>query len=209
MNQVPIIYEDEEIYIINKNAGLSVQGGEGVSHSLDEDFSVQVGKKVFLVHRLDKETCGLMIVSKNPVSAAKWTKLINSKEVQKEYIAIVYGILSEKKGIIKENIIQHGQEKTAKTYYSVEDEFIIDEHKFSKIRLKLQTGRMHQIRIHLAKLGYPIIGDDKHGNFKVNKILKKQYKIKNLLLCSQKLLINNLDKEFEIPLPNYMRLTSE
>ena len=87
MNTVPILYENDEIYVINKPAGLAVQGGQGVAHSLDEDFAKQVGQKVYLVHRLDKDTSGLMVVAKSSFAAGMWTKLISSKAVKKEYIA--------------------------------------------------------------------------------------------------------------------------
>lgn len=212
MNSVTIVYENDEIYVINKPAGLAVQGGQGVSHSLDVDFSKQVGKKIYLVHRLDKDTYGLMIVAKNPAAASKWTKLIGSKVAVKEYVAVCAGTLKQKKGVIREDVVQHGETKAAVTNYEVEKEWDLDipadEEKgtaatkihMSQIRLRLETGRMHQIRIHLAKQGCPIAGDDQHGNFKVNKLLKKYHKIKTLQLCSQKLTIpvdNNL-KKFKI-----------
>ncbi len=201
MNLVPILYENEEIYVINKPAGLAVQGGQGVAHSLDEKFAKQVGQKVYLVHRLDKDTYGLMIVAKSPAAASKWTKLIGSKVAVKEYIAVCAGTLKQKKGVIREDVIQHGETKAAVTNYEVEKEWDLvipaDEEKgtveskikMSQIRLKLETGRMHQIRIHLAKQGCPIAGDDQHGNFKINKLLKKYHKIKALQLVSQKLII--------------------
>ena len=88
---IPIIYENDEIIIINKPAGLAVQGGQGVVHSVDRDFAEQVGYKIYLVHRLDKDTAGLMVVAKNPVAAGKWTKLIGSKIVKKEYVALCVG----------------------------------------------------------------------------------------------------------------------
>lgn len=213
MNSIQIIYENDEIYVINKPSGLPVQGGEKITHSLDEDFAKQVGNKVYLVHRLDKETSGLMIVAKNPVSSNKWTKLISSKMVSKEYIAICVGSLKQKKGTIKENLVQHGEEKFAVTQYQVEKEVefsYFDEKdkiekklSLSKIRLKLETGRMHQIRIHLAKQNCPIAGDDVHGNFKINKILKKQLKVKNLLLSSVRLSLPD-NMVFEIPLEKEM-----
>ena len=216
MNPIPIIYQNDEIYIINKPSGLAVQGGQGVTHSLDVEFSKQTGDKVFLVHRLDKDTCGLMIVAKSPAAASKWTKLIACKDVNKEYIAICIGIISPSSGTIKESVIQHGVEKKAVTKYQVEKSWNFDYEsqdcsekkslEMSQIRLMLDTGRMHQIRIHLAKEGCPIAGDDQHGNFKLNKILKKQFKIKNLLLASVKLTLpmDGKIKVFEIPLPDYM-----
>ena len=193
MNPIPIsiIYQDSEIFIINKKAGMPVQGGEKISHPLDEELAKQTGQKVYLVHRLDKDTSGLMIVAKTPAAANKWTKLIGSKEVEKEYIAICIGTLPQKQGTINEELIQHGQTKKAVTHYKVleENEIEWEGQKIilSKISLVLQTGRMHQIRIHLAKQGCPIAGDDQHGNFKLNKILRKAAGIKHLQLYSVKL----------------------
>jgi len=211
MNMIPIIYENEEILIINKPAGLAVQGGQGVVHSVDRDFSEQLGYKIYLVHRLDKDTSGLMVVAKNPVAAAKWTKLIGSKVVKKEYIAVCAGTMPKKSGVINETIIQHGETKTAVTHYEVlkEWEVTTDCHPelvsgsifMCELRLILETGRMHQIRIHLAKNNCPIAGDDQHGNFKLNKLLKKSCGIKRLQLTAVRLTIplNGKEKVFEIP----------
>ena len=193
MDRIPIIYENSEIYIINKRAGMPVQGGEKISHPLDEELAKQTGQKVYLVHRLDKDTSGLMIVAKTPSSANKWTKLIGSKEVQKEYVALCIGKLAQKQGTINEELVQHGQKKNAVTHYKVLEESEIEWEGqkiiLSKISLILQTGRMHQIRIHLAKQGCPIAGDDQHGNFKLNKLLKKAAGIRHLQLFSVKLTI--------------------
>lgn len=203
---IPIIHENSEILVINKPCGLAVQGGKGINHSLDKDLSIQTGYRIFLVHRLDKDTSGLMIVARNAAAASKWTKLIGSKDVRKEYIAVCIGTLKQKKGIITDDLIQHGQEKTAVTEYQVEKEWSINCTKdgqttevfLSRIRLKLQTGRMHQIRIHLAKQNCPIAGDDLHGNFKINKLLKKEAGIKTLQLFSVKLTLPD-GKTFELP----------
>ena len=206
MNGLTILYEDEEIFVINKNSGLAVQGGANIKHSIDVDFADEIGQKIFLVHRLDKDTAGLMIVAKNPAAAAKWTKLISGKTVKKEYIAICAGTIEPKKGIICEKIVQHGEEKKAVTNYEVEKEIETECGKLSQIRLLLETGRMHQIRIHLAKNSCPIAGDDQHGNFKLNKQLKKTLGIKKLLLASVKLTVplQSKNQVFEIPLPEYM-----
>ena len=213
MNSIPVLYENEEILVINKPAGLAVQGGNGISHSLDKDFSQTLGYKIFLVHRLDRDTSGLMIVAKSAFAANKWTKLIGSKAAKKEYLALCAGTLKNKSGVIKDDLIQHGESKSAVTYYNVEKRWntsISPEYSqeitsvpLSLIRLKLETGRMHQIRIHLAKQNCPIAGDDQHGNFKINKLLKKQLKVKRLMLASVKLTmpIDGKEMVFEIPLP--------
>ncbi len=218
MNMIPLVYENDEIFIIDKPAGLAVQGGQGIVHSVDRDFAEQTGQKVFLVHRLDKDTSGLMIVAKNPPAAGKWTKIIGSKIARKEYVALCAGRMPAKSGVIKEDVIQHGESKAAVTHYRVEKEWTVPyenengagEIPLCLIRLQLETGRMHQIRIHLSKQNCPIAGDDIHGNFKLNKKLKKVLKIKNLMLCSKKLSLplNNEIKTFEIPLPPHMDFES-
>lgn len=208
---IPIIYENDEIIIINKPAGLAVQGGAGLVHSVDRDFAEQLGYKIYLVHRLDKDTAGLMVVTKNPAAAAKWTKIIASKIARKEYVALCAGRMPSKSGVIKEEIIQHGEKKSAVTHYQVEKEWTVtyenengqDQIPLCLVKLKLETGRMHQIRIHLAKQNCPIAGDDQHGNFKLNKLLRKACGIKKLQLAAVKLTvpIDNKEKVFEIPLP--------
>ena len=212
MNDIPIIYQNSEIFIINKKAGMPVQGGEKIAHPLDAELAKQVGQKVYLVHRLDKDTSGLMIVAKTPAAASKWTKLIGSKQVQKEYIAICTGTINPKKGEITEDIIQHGQSRRAVTHYQVEKEWQIEREgeqpvPMCQIRLLLETGRMHQIRIHLAKQGCPIAEDDQHGNFKINKVLRKVAGIKHLQLFSVKLTLplEGSIKAFEIDYSTYNR----
>lgn len=202
MKAIEILFENDEIFVINKPSGLACQGGEGVRHSLDKDFALQVQKPVFLVHRLDKETSGIMILAKSAKMATKWTRLISEKVVKKTYTAICIGKMNQKNGTINETIEQHGEKKTAVTHYEVvaEKEIAIADDTddaqsdakltLSKIRLTLETGRMHQIRIHLAKNFCPIAGDDKHGNFRLNKILKKQFGIKTLQLASTELVVS-------------------
>jgi 23S rRNA pseudouridine955/2504/2580 synthase len=119
MNNIPIIYENDEILIINKPVGLSVQGGEGVSSSVDTVLPTQLGYKVFLVHRLDKETSGLMVVAKSSKAAGKWTNLINQHNVQKEYVAISAGIPKKRSGIFTDSVVQKGREQNAHTEYKV------------------------------------------------------------------------------------------
>ena len=208
---IPLVYENDEIFIIDKPAVLAVQVWQGIVHSVDRDFAEQTGQKVFLVHRLDKDTSGLMIVAKNSPAAGKWTKIISSKIARKEYVALCAGRMPAKSGVIKEDVIQHGESKAAVTHYRVEKEWTVPyenengagEIPLCLIRLQLETGRMHQIRIHLAKNNCPIAGDDQHGNFKVNKLLKKICKIKRLQLAAVKLTIPLEGKEmvFEIEIP--------
>ena len=221
MKKTQIIFENSEILVINKEYGVSVQGGINIFHPLDEELSKELGYKIYLVHRLDKETSGLMIVAKNPKAANKWIELIASKSVKKEYSALCFDVPKingkpQTKGVLKDNLQKNGKNVSALTYFEVEKTFekevtvtngTEEETKkldFSLIHLTLGTGRTHQIRLHLAKALSPIVQDDKHGNFKLNKLAKK-CGFKKMCLCSTKLTLplENEVKTFEIPLPEY------
>ncbi|MBQ9494011.1 MAG: RluA family pseudouridine synthase [Treponema sp.] len=214
MNHIPIIYENEKIIIIYKQAGISVQGGAGIAHPLDKELPKQLGHEIFLVHRLDKDTAGLMIVAKSHEAAAAWTKLVASRAVQKEYDAVCIGKFAKKSGTLTDNVRERGVLKKAVTQYAVTAEYericagevVV----LSLVHATLQTGRMHQIRIHFAKQNCPIAGDDKHGSFAQNKLLKKECGIKHLLLCASSLTFapDGHVRTFAIELPEYMHMDS-
>lgn len=228
MKEIPIIYENNEILIVNKKAGLAVQGGEGVKNPLDSLLCEQLGGKVYPVHRLDKETSGLLVVAKTSAAAHLWTGLIASGQVKKEYQALCFGLVQGlksstalgKTGRLTQKVQVAGAGKTAETFYQVAGVFPaaeiagMKEHLadlgenplFSLLNLTLGTGRTHQIRIHLAQAGCPILADDKHGNFKVNKLIKKAVGIKTLQLAATRLTIplEGRATTFQIPLPPHM-----
>jgi RluA family pseudouridine synthase len=211
MKDIPIIYENDEILIINKPAGVPVQGGEGICHPLDKELPLQTGCSVYLVHRLDQDTAGLMVVAKTPEAASRWTRLIAGHGVRKEYDAVCIGTFTAKNGTITEDIMQHGGERTASTRYRVTEEGSVtcadgSVLPVSMVHLALDTGRMHQIRIHLAKQGCPVAGDDQHGNFRQNKLLRKAAGIKRLMLASVRLTVpcGNAEQTFSVPLPEHM-----
>ena len=237
MKGVSILFENSEILLVNKEVGVSVQGGAGVAHPLDEELSKELGYKIHLVHRLDKDTAGILIVAKSPAAATKWIGLIGSKEVSKEYTAICIGKPSGGKagqeGTLAGTVEAHGKTQKALSRYRVERTGLVpfpqaegspcpleaaDEKSDGKsdgkipgspdgiplclLSIRIETGRMHQIRIQTAQAGFPIAGDDQHGDFKKNKMLRKAG-IKKLMLASTRLTIP-LDgelKTFEIPLP--------
>ena len=80
---IPIVYEDDEIILINKKSGLASQGGVGVGKSVDTELAAQIGQKVYLCHRLDKDTSGLLLCAKTPAAANKWSRLVGEKSVKK------------------------------------------------------------------------------------------------------------------------------
>lgn len=220
MQSIPVIYENDDILIINKQSGLAVQGGEGISHSVDDLLSAQMNQKVYLVHRLDKDTAGILVVAKNPKAAAKYTEIFAGKKAKKEYVSFCCGLPAKESGTVNAAVEQKGAEKNALTRYQLESKAVLETEETTvnlcSIKWCIETGRMHQIRIHAAKIGAPIVADDKHGNFKVNKLLKKALGAKKLMLAAVKLTIpvktdngKEMLKTFEIPLPEHMQQFAE
>ena len=209
MKIIDILYEDDEIILINKPQGLAVQLGSGLNTSVDTILPMQTGKPVYLVHRLDKETAGILIVAKSSSAAGKWTKLLSGSLVKKTYNAVCIGHPEKSQGIIEDCIEQKGLKKNARTSYRLLKSVTKDDNTvFSLVEFTLDTGRMHQIRIHCAKNNFPIAGDDKYGNFKMNKEIRKKYGIKKLQLAAVELTIpvNNKNTIFSIPNPLALNL---
>ncbi|MCI5522681.1 MAG: pseudouridine synthase [Spirochaetia bacterium] len=219
MAHFSVLFEDDEILLINKPFGTAVQGGKGIAHPLDKELPLQTGYPVYLVHRLDKDTSGILVVAKNSAAAAKWTKLIGEKNAVKEYYAVCLGMPCVngtpcRKGKLVSDVEVHGKKLNAELYFNVEKQFSVtaeyecEGKKISEtvglflIHVTLGTGRLHQIRIQLSKAGAPVACDDQHGNFKVNKILRKAG-IKKLQLCAKRLTVPLKGKAvtFEIEFP--------
>jgi 23S rRNA pseudouridine955/2504/2580 synthase len=181
------LYSDDEILVIDKPSGLPSQPGEGVRVSVVEAVERDFGFRPFLVHRLDKETSGCLVVARSGPAAAKWTRLIESRALRKTYRAIVGGAPKGASGVFSEAVPTRGGEKSAQTAWALLGSFGAEGSgaaRFSYLELELGTGRMHQIRLHLASHGLPILGDDKHGDFRLNKELRREAALKRLCLVS-------------------------
>ncbi|MBO8458051.1 MAG: RNA pseudouridine synthase [Spirochaetes bacterium] len=203
MRNYTVLFENQDIIAIIKPCGVAVQGGAGISNPLIDDIDRIYSKKHFLIHRLDKDTEGILIVGKTSTAAAKYSKILNSPETKKEYIALVSGNVESSSGIIKIPLEKDGRLVNAVSKYKVLEK----KSDFTKLAVSIETGRMHQIRIHMAKAGHPIIGDDKYGNFKLNKELKKNMGVKKLMLAAIKLelYISPAEKKiFTCPVPEHI-----
>jgi 23S rRNA pseudouridine955/2504/2580 synthase len=197
-----ILYEDEDCLVINKPSGLPTQGGVGVKVSLDDLLSELREPRPLLVHRLDKDTSGTILVAKNKTSAARYARLIAGREFKKIYRALCWGIPKPPNGRIEDPLSVKGVEKNSLTFYRT----IGQNGEYALLELELGTGRIHQIRRHLALLGHPILGDDKYGDFMLNKKLRKEKGLRHLLLHAYRLTeatdrIPPLD--VQAPLPDY------
>ena len=202
LKTIKILYEDEHCLVIDKPAGLAVQGGKGVKSSVDTILVEMRAPAPLLVHRLDKDTSGVLLTAKTKEDAARFSRLLGAdRQAIKQYIAVCAGSPVKKEGIITEDLMIKGSLKKSETKYKV-----LKSGEFSVLELELGTGRMHQIRRHLALNGNPVLGDDKYGDFALNKKLRKEAGLKRLLLHSSRLVIKN---EFQLdvtaPLPEYFK----
>ena len=177
-----ILHSSDEFIAIDKPAGLAVQGGSKITLSIDEALAYlnqTDGCEYKLVHRLDKETSGVLLIANGYSNAAKLGNAFTERLIDKTYIAVVTGVPSNPHGNLVHNIgkdrsgifevvreLKEGG-KEAETNYKV----IAHEHRRSVIEFKPKTGRMHQLRFHAHFLGCPIIGDIKYGGEKSTRML--------------------------------------
>jgi 23S rRNA pseudouridine955/2504/2580 synthase len=198
LKRVAVLFENDEILILNKPAGLAVQGGKGITVSLDSLLAEEYQPRPLLVHRLDQDTSGLILAAKNREAAARFSRLFaeeraldprgkagSGKALVKQYCAVCSGTPPEDSGVIELSLIVGDAEKKARTAYKR----LAGNGEFSLLELELGTGRMHQIRRHLAHIGNPVLGDDKYGDFALNRGLRKSMGLRRLLLHASRLII--------------------
>ena len=188
-----ILYEDENFFVIDKWCGIATQGGTNITISIDSIIK-SLCKNYNLVHRLDKETAGLLIIAKNLLYTKIFGKLFKEQKLKKTYLAICDGKPKMNESFVDLLITSQGKKNTikTKTKYTV----LLSNNKVSLIRFEPKTGKKHQLRIVSKNLGCPIIGDK---NYNLNKSKENQ----NLKLNASKLefSINNRNFIFRSTLP--------
>jgi 23S rRNA pseudouridine955/2504/2580 synthase len=202
MKAPEILYQDDTCFVVNKPAGLAVQGGAGVGTSLDvllkNGFGGTGSGDALLVHRLDKETSGVLLVARGRENAAWYSRQIAGHGARKEYLAVCAagngGRALKTAGCIDRPLTVQGREKSARTKYRVIGRGVLPGGDgFAVFHLELETGRLHQIRRHLSMIGHPVLGDDKYGNFALNKHLHKTCGLRALLLHAESLTFETPD----------------
>ena len=202
-NEKSLIENNDDFIVINKKSGVSVQGGTKSKNNLIDIFSnspIFKDTKPYSVHRLDKETSGVMIIAKNYSSAKLLTSLFRLRKIHKTYLAICHGIFRNKKGEIRGNLIKYEKEKKISELAITNYNVIYSNNFFSFLELKPITGRKHQLRKQLSFMGNPIVGDSKY-----NIIKSKDKNENNLMLHAYKIkfLINDKKFNYKAELPEY------
>ena len=180
-----IFFEDDNILVINKPAGLSVTENSSNEKNLSQIVAEQYGKNVSPCHRLDRNTKGLIIFAKNNEALNILLEKFKNKEIEKHYLAHVYGIPQKNHELLKAYLFKDNKknqvyisDKMQKGYVEILTEYTIinkdTENNTSLLDINLHTGKTHQIRAHLAHIGLPIIGDGKYGKNEINKKFKKK-----------------------------------
>jgi 23S rRNA pseudouridine955/2504/2580 synthase len=223
-HELDLIVQTEDYVIINKPSGLASQPGSGTrpGESLVE-YLWEWGRnegldfKPTIAHRLDQETSGMIIAALHGDTLRDFTRLIREHEVDKFYFALVKGNLKKDRGTISESLTRTDNAKGSKMLVGQDDEkaqkaithYRVKQHYegYDLVKIKLETGRMHQIRAHFASIGHPLLGDTRYGDFALNREVKKQFGLNRLFLHSCRLEFDwkGEHKVFDCPLPKELR----
>jgi len=212
-----IVYEDDDLAVINKPAGMMVHAGAGATedarnrgtlvnallHHLESLSGVGGELRPGIVHRLDKETSGLIVVAKRDEAHRKLSAQFAAREVKKKYVALVHGWVKKDSGTLAQSISRHPVRRmrmttrleggrTAVTHYRVVRRLDTKFGKFTLLDVKIDTGRTHQIRVHVATMGHPIVGDTLYG-------APRQARGKNAVIGLGRNFLHAAELEFQHP----------
>lgn len=200
--KLPVLFEDEALVAIDKPSGLAVHGGSGVAHGVIESLRSMRPQARFLelAHRLDRETSGVLLVAKKRSALTALHERLRSRQMDKRYLVGVSGRFRNEvqrvRAALEKRITAAGEKKVAVSDAGQEAETVFRRlgrgEEFSLLEAELLTGRTHQIRVHLAHLRHPVLGDDRYGDFELNKRLRHEG-LKRMFLHAHAL-------EFEHPL---------
>lgn len=216
--EVPILYEDEDIVVVDKPRGMVVHPAAGnysgtlvnalLGYCGDNLSDINGVIRPGIVHRIDRDTSGVLVVAKNNIAHEKLSEKLKVHDIERVYAALVYGVIAENQGKIDAPIGRHPTDrkkmavnikngKRAVTHFRVLERF----KDATYIEVNLETGRTHQIRVHMSYIGYPIIGDTVYGR------KNDRYGINGQALHAKKLGFVHPTRgeymEFESPLPDY------
>ena len=198
--EAKVIFEDDFLLVLDKPAGVAVHGGSGVSHGLIEQMRSARPEIRFLelVHRLDRDTSGVLLLAKKRSALTELHAQLRTGRVRKFYLTLVRGIWEARARDIElplnKYVLPSGERRVSVREDGLPSHTRIQMRRrldgYSLLEAELKTGRTHQIRVHLAHLGFPIAGDDKYGDFALNKELARQG-LKRMFLHACKMVIHH------------------
>jgi 23S rRNA pseudouridine955/2504/2580 synthase len=215
-NEFPIVFEDDALLVIDKPAGVAVHGGSGVSHGVIEQLRAARPAALFLelVHRLDRDTSGLLMIAKQRKALVRLHAMLREGGGNKHYLALVQGNVLNDRQHLKQSLAKWTTQ-TGERRVKVDPEGQVSHTvitcltrfgEYSLIDAELRTGRTHQIRVHLAHAGHPIVGDDKYGQDDTQALFKSKWGFDRMFLHATKLTITHpmtgAVLTLEAPLPN-------
>ncbi|QID17751.1 RluA family pseudouridine synthase [Nitrogeniibacter mangrovi] len=194
---LPVVYEDDALLVIDKPAGMAVHGGSGVSFGVIEQLRRQRpdARLLELAHRLDRETSGLLIVAKKRSALAALHDMMREGRVDKHYITMVAGRWMHPRQHLRDPLYKYqtadGERRVRVQADGKAAHSIVTLRRrwqtMSELGVELKTGRTHQIRVHLTHAGFPLLGDDKYGDFALNKTLAKTAGLQRMFLHAARL----------------------
>ncbi len=195
--ELDIVYEDENILVINKPANIEVTGTNSLTELINKQYT-NCEIRPQPCHRIDRNTTGLVMFAKNEETLRILLEKFKKHEIEKHYLALVYGIPNKKEERLEAYLFKDQKKSQVyisdtfkKGYQKIITKYTILEKREDNTALldvEIETGRTHQIRAHLSHIGYPIVGDGKYGKNEIN----KQFSKKHQMLCSYKLKFNFL-----------------
>ena len=208
--EFPILFEDDHLLVVDKPAGVAVHGGSGVSYGVIEQLRAARPQARFLelVHRLDRDTSGVLLLAKKRSALTAVHEQMREGQIEKRYLVLVSGDWQNARQHVKLSLVKYLSDNAAKvgepagerrvrtaadedagalpahTVFSLIEKLDSARGSFALLEAELKTGRTHQIRVHLASLGFPIAGDDKYGDFALNKELARpgDFQLKRMFL---------------------------
>jgi 23S rRNA pseudouridine955/2504/2580 synthase len=216
--RLDVLYEDEVLLVIDKPAGVAVHGGSGIGFGVVEQLRLAQPQARFLelAHRLDRGTSGVLMLAKRRSALLSLHRQLREGRVQKFYAALVKGRWRDERRSVRlaleKHVVASGERRVSVNREGLQAHTVFRLRRaysrYSLLEAELKTGRTHQIRVHLAHIGFPIAGDDKYGDFKLNKELARQG-LKRMFLHASKTVVahpqSGAELVLESPLPSDLK----